>query len=104
MNFYEQRANLRKLHRSQFLSCTNTTEFPQNAGEPLSKRDPNTYIYLKESLTPLNNYFMKEAKKCAKNYGYKYTGYTYKGEVRVRKSDTSKFIAIKKESDLDKIK
>ena len=34
---------------------------------------------------------------------YKYSGYTYKGEVRVSKADTSGYISIRNDNDLDKI-
>ena len=104
MNFYSQKKNLLKLDRRQFTSCFHNEEetFPNDAGDPLDRRDPDTYVYLNESLTPLNNKLMKEARKLAKSLGYKYR-YTYKGEIRVRKKDDSRFISVKCYEDLEKI-
>ena len=67
MNFYNQRANLRKLHRDQFTSINDVNEFSSSAGNPLNKRDGNTYIYLKESLTKINSLLLKKEKWEAKN-------------------------------------
>ena len=80
------------MHRDQFTSINDVNEFPSSAGNPLNKRDGNTYIYLKESLTKLNSLLLK--KENGKLKSYTYTGYTYKGEVRVKKSDAATFISI----------
>ena len=101
MNFYGQRFNLKKLHRAQFTSCTRADNFPTDLGNPLEKRNPDTYIYMKESLTPMNSRLLEEAKRAAKELKYKYSAYTYKGEVRVRKADTSRYIGIRNDNDLD---
>ena len=51
----------------------------------------------------MNADLLTEAKVIAKEKQYKYFGYTYKGEVRVRKADQAKYISIKTMDDLDLI-
>ena len=47
--------------------------------------------------------YNNKVKKIAKEKQYKYFGYTYKGEVRVKKADSEKYISIRKSDDLDLI-
>lgn len=61
-------------------------------------------IYMQESMTEYNSYLLKEAKVAAQALNYKYAGYFYNGQVRVKMSDSSKFISIKCKSDLKYIK
>ena len=61
-------------------------------------------IFLQESLTELNGELLKLAKDAAIAVGYKYTGYTVKGQVRVKLSDGAKYIPINSKHDLVNIK
>ena len=77
--------------------------FPELTAEDYwsdGRRLSSTYVYMNESLTPMNKELLRDAKKLAKDRGYTHTGYTYKGKVRVRKSDTSKVIQVRHKSDL----
>ena len=60
-------------------------------------------IFVNESLTHMNRTLLKESKTISKNLHYKYTGYTFNGEVRVKKSENSGHISISCKKDLEKI-
>ena len=74
--------------------------FPMEEGDPLSKRNGSTHVYLNESLTPMNGTLLREALKLAVDKEYKYPGYTFKGEVRCKKADNEPFIKIRCKEDL----
>ena len=60
-------------------------------------------VFITESLTQMNGELLRQAKEVAKPMNYKFFGYTINGEVRVKKSEVSRFIAIKYFDDLKKI-
>ena len=61
------------------------------------------FIFLNESLTGTNRKLLLEAKKLAKGLHYKFPGYTINGQIRVRKSENTYYIAIRNVEDLNKI-
>ena len=100
MNFYLQRKQLRNLTVDTLLGLGMPPDDEVTFGR--EKRSKN-FIYIMESLTPLNGELLRDAKLVAKDKGYKFFGYTFNGEVRVKKSEESNYIAIKCRSDLDNI-
>ena len=68
----------------------------------VDKASPN--IFMQEHLTSINGELLKSSKAKAKGLGYDYPGYVIDGEVRCRKAQGEKYIAIKCEKDLEKIK
>lgn len=96
-NFYFQKSKLRNLHVKQLTD----EEFEQP--NPDEIREPNTFVYLNESLTPENRDLLTKTKVRAKQLHYKYPGYTKKGQVKVRKTKTSDEIAIQCYKDIDSI-
>ena len=99
-NFYAQKAKIRKLHVNQILSQDEETikKYP----EENEKRNPDTFIFVNESLTPENKELMRETRNKAKEKSYKFV-WTHKGGIRVRKTTDSQAIKIRSKKDLDKI-
>ena len=99
-NFYAQKAKIRKLHVNQILSQDEETikKYP----EENEKRNPDTFIFVNESLTPENKELMRETRNKAKEKSYKFV-WTHKGGIRVRKTTNSQAIKIRSKKDLDKI-
>ena len=99
-NFYAQKAKIRKLHVNQILSQDEETikKYP----EENEKRNPDTFIFVNESLTPENKELMRETRNKAKERSYKFV-WTHKGGIRVRKTTDSQAIKIRSKKDLDKI-
>ena len=99
-NFYAQKAKIRKLHVNQILSQDEETikKYP----EENEKRNPDTFIFVNESLPPENKELMRETRNKAKEKSYKFV-WTHKGGIRVRKTTDSQAIKIRSKKDLDKI-
>ena len=97
-NFDKQKNKLYLLNLNQFLD--GILEVDQGGEENLNK---NCFIFLDESLTGGNRKLLMEAKKLAKGLHYKLLGYTINGQVRVRKSEKTDYIAIRNVEDLHKI-
>jgi len=76
--------------------------FPSYASA-LDTAEDTGIIYITESLSEMNGELLRQAKELAKPLGYKFFGYTIGGEVRVKKSELSKFIPIRHYDDLAKI-
>ena len=99
-NFYAQKAKIRKLHVNQILS--QDEESIKKYPEENEKRNPDTFIFVNESLTPENKELMRETRNKAKEKSYKFV-WTHKGGIRVRKTTDSQAIKIRSKKDLDKI-
>ena len=99
-NFYAQKAKIRKLHVNQILS--QDEESIKKYPEENEKRNPDTFIFVNESLTPENKELMRETRNKAKEKSYKFV-WTHKGGIRVRKTTDSQVIKIRSKKDLDKI-
>lgn len=61
-------------------------------------------VFLQEALTEYNTVLLKEAKIAASALQYKFAGYVYNGQVRVKLSEGAKFIPIRSKFDLNNIK
>ena len=61
------------------------------------------YIYINESLTPVNRQLLKAAQLESKKQNNRHKGYTMNGQVCVRKDDQSDIIYIKCLDDLQYI-
>ena len=81
-----------------------SNQFSDNV-EPWKSNDvePTQRTYINESLTKENRELLKLAMEEAKKLKYKYKGYTVRGEVRVRKNESSDYIVIWSKSDVQKI-
>ena len=97
-NFFEQKKKIRNLHVDQV-----TTENENFPGNVTDKRPPNTFVYVNESLTPEGKELLSLARARASERGYKFRGWTVKGNVRVRKAEDSPIIDIRSKRDLVKI-
>lgn len=98
-NFYFQKAKLRPLHINQL-----TDEgFEFEYDEAVRRDPPKTCIYINESLTPENRDLFIKAKKKAKVKHYEFPGYTFKGQVRIRKNKVTDEIYIRCLEDIDLI-
>ena len=99
--FFSAKQNFKKLSAERllsdeeevFLNYVEAAKAPGDAGK----------IFLTESLSELNGELLRQAKEIAKPAGYKFFGYTVNGEVRVKKSENSRFISIRYFDDLAKI-
>ena len=85
-HFYEQKYNLETLRSNQF-SDDNAAEEEQH----LERNDVEHIqrIDINESLAKENRELLKLAREKAKKLKYKYKGYTVKGEVWVKKNESS---------------
>ena len=95
-NFYQQRSKLRGI-TAESLGREGNMDTEVSFGKTESK------LFILESLTPLNGELLKEAKTIAKPRGYEFFGYTFNGEVRVKKNRSSNFIPIRCRNDLENI-
>ena len=99
-NFFQQRSKLKgKTATSLGLERPQSTVPRAQNGENITSNK----IFVLESLTPLNAELLKDAKALAKYKNYKFFGYTFNGEVRVKRDENSNFIAIRSKQDLPKI-
>ena len=94
-NFYEQKYKLKTLRWNQF--SDDVEPWKSNKVEPTQR------IYINESLTKENREIFKLAREETKKLKHKYKGYTVKGEVWVRKNESSGYIVIQSKSDVQKI-
>ncbi len=60
-------------------------------------------IIIREHLSHMNNELLKAVLPVARSKNYRFPGYLTKGNIHVRKSETSKPIAIRTKADIDKI-
>ena len=99
--FFSGRQVFKKLSAAKLLAEDDEVQinYAAAAGNPLDAGK----IFLTESLSELNGELLRQAKELAKPLGYKFFGYTVGGEVRVKKAESSRFIAIKYYDDLAKI-
>jgi hypothetical protein len=97
-NFYFQRNKIKYLHVNQILD--KTADYP----DPAKRRDANTFIYLNESLTPVNRDIFIKTKQQLKYKQYKKVHpYTVKGQVRVRLQENAEPIILRCTEDIQKI-
>ncbi len=61
------------------------------------------YIYMQEHLTKRNKDLLKAARFALKD-SYEYPGYVLNGEIRVKFSESDKYIVIRSEADIEKLK
>ena len=54
----------------------------------------SSLVYVSESLTRENRYLLRKIRQKDKEKGYKFKDYTVKGEVSVKKIDSSEYISI----------
>ena len=106
-NFFSQKYKLKSKTAAQLLSIDqvslNTKTRQQRASAKIAETEEKGKIYITESLTSMNGDLLRQAKERAKQLNYKFYGYTVNGEVRVKKTETSKFIPIRQSSDLENI-
>ena len=96
--FYSQKRKLSAINVNQIMCKEEEGKYP----DPEEQRDPSTFVFLNESLTPENKKLLGETRRRAKEAGYKHT-YTHKGRIHVRKTDRSKDIHIRCREDIDQI-
>lgn len=63
----------------------------------------NCFIFVNKSLTGTNRKLLIQDKKLEKGLYYNVPGYTIYGQVRVRKSENTEYIAIRNREGLNKI-
>ena len=98
-NFYEQKYKLKTLRSNQFSDDTAEKEQHLESNDV----EPTQRIYINESLTKENRELLKLAREEAEKLKYKYKGYTVKGEVQVRKNESSDYVVIQSKSYVQKI-
>ena len=97
-NFYEQKYKVKTLRSNQFSGDAAEEEQHQEINDV----EPTQRIYINESLTKENRELLQFAREEAKKLNYKHKRYTVKGEVRVRKNESSDYIFIWSKSDFQK--
>ena len=103
LNFYSQKKKLVSIKPTDIVDSGVNNHVDDDDEVSLPGLTKINHIFVNESLTRTNRILLKEAKSISKALQYKYPGYTYNGEVRVKKSDNSEYIAINCKKDLDKI-
>ena len=98
-NFYEQKYKLKTLRSNQFSDDTAEEEQHLESNDV----EPTQRIHINESLTKENRELLKLAREEAEKLKYKYKGYTVKGEIQVRKNESSDYIVIQSKSYVQKI-
>ena len=99
--FFSAKQSFKKLSAEKLLSDEEEVSF--NYVDAARASEDAGKIFLTESLSELNGELLRQAKEIAKPAGYKFYGYTVAGEVRVKKTENSRFISIKYFDDLAKI-
>ena len=101
-NFYKQKKKLISV-KSKDIVVINDDSDDRDDEEVTLPGLNKDLIFVNESLTHMNRTLLKEAKTISKNLHYKYTGYTFNGEVRVKKSENSGHISITCKKEVKKI-
>ena len=102
-SFFSAKQSFNQLSAERLLSDADEEEVSLNCVEAARAPGDTGKIFLTESLSELNGELLRQAKEIAKPAGYKFFGYTVNGEVRVKKSENSRFISIRYFDNLAKI-
>ena len=97
-NFYQQKFKVKTLIANQFSDDAEEEEHLKS-----NDIEPTQTIYINENLTRKSRELLKLTREEAKKLKFKYNGYTVKGEIRVRKNESSGYIVIWSKSDVQKI-
>ena len=87
-NFYKQKKKLISVKSKDIVVMNDDSDSRDDEEVTLPGLNKDL-IFVNESLTHMNRTLLKGAKAISKNLHYKYTGYTFNGEVRVKKSENS---------------
>ena len=94
-NFYRHKNKLFKVQANHIVKPNNDNHYSADSKVSLpGLEQENSYIYMNESLTSLNWMLLRKARKESKRLKYEFPGYTVNGQVRVKKSKSSKYIPI----------
>ena len=96
-SFFKQKSKLKDVNMT-ILGLKEDEQNLEKWRESMSK-----IISSQDHLTSQNNFLLKLAKTKARSLDYEQPGYFYDGEVRVRKNEHSKYVAIQSTKDISKI-
>ena len=98
-NFYRQKNKLFKVRANHIVKPNNDDHSDSEVSLPGLEQE-NSYIYMNESLTPMNRMLVREARTESKRLKYEFPGYTVNGQVRMKKSKSKEYIPINSKQDL----
>lgn len=101
MKFFNQRKNLWNINTKDFGFYGQNEE--KKAVDRRRNKDYTPYVQLQESLTNYNAELLRLAREKTEGLNYEFNGYVSNGQIRVKKKEKDKFIAIRCKSDIDKI-
>lgn len=103
MNFFHQKKKFYNLNQDQYDTFYGPEEVAFGDEKEAKNDDEYRYIQIVESLTNFNANLLKMVKEKTKGLNYEFPGYIINGQIRVKKTEASKYTVIRKKSDIDKL-